>query len=99
MLDKIHKYCIKPAAELSVELTVQIAFRGFCQVHFYDFVANSEGCPIHPHCNGLYNQIQHENHFYLPVNIEKPKFVAFLVLFCTTASFIAQISSFENVSK
>ena len=37
--------------------------------------------------------------FYLPVNTDKPKFVAFLVFFCTTASFIAQISSFENVSK
>ena len=42
-------------------------------------------CPIHPLCNGLYNQIQHENHFYLPVNTDKPKFVAFLVFFCTTA--------------
>ena len=37
--------------------------------------------------------------FYLPVNTDKPKFVAFLVFACTTASFIAQISSFENVSK
>ena len=37
--------------------------------------------------------------FYLPVNTDKPKFVAFLVFVCTTASFIAQISSFENVSK
>ena len=37
--------------------------------------------------------------FYLPVNTDKPKFVAFLVFSCTTASFIAQISSFENVSK
>ena len=33
--------------------------------------------------------------FYLPVNTDKPKFVAFLVFVCTTASFIAQI----NVSK
>ena len=40
--------------------------------------------------------------FYLPVNTDKlAKFVAFLVfaIVCTTASFIAQISSFENVSK
>ena len=37
--------------------------------------------------------------FYLPLNTDKPKFVAFLVFFCTTASFIAQISSSENVSK
>ena len=37
--------------------------------------------------------------FYLPVNTDKPKFVAFLVFVCTTASFIAQVSSFENVSK
>ena len=33
------------------------------------------------------------------MNTEKPKFVAFLVFVCTTASFIAQISSSENVSK
>ena len=37
--------------------------------------------------------------FYLPVNTDKPKFVALLVFVCTTASFIAQISSSENVSK
>ena len=38
--------------------------------------------------------------FYLSsVNTDKPKFVAFLVFVCTTASFIAQISSSENVSK
>ena len=37
--------------------------------------------------------------FYLPVNNNKPNFVAFLVFVCMTASFIAQISSFENVSK
>ena len=37
--------------------------------------------------------------FYLPVNTDKPKFVAFLVVVGTTASFNAQISSFENVSK
>ena len=37
--------------------------------------------------------------FYLPVNTDKQKFVAFLVFVCTTASFIAQISSFENASK
>ena len=28
--------------------------------------------------------------FYPPVNTDKPKFVAFLVFLCTTASFIAQ---------
>ena len=33
------------------------------------------------------------------MNTEKPKFVALLVFVCTTASFIAQISSSENVSK
>ena len=37
--------------------------------------------------------------FYLPMNTDKPKVVAVLVFFCTTASFIAQISSSENVSK
>ena len=37
--------------------------------------------------------------FYLPVNTDKPTFVAFLVFICTTASFIAQISSTENVLK
>ena len=37
--------------------------------------------------------------FYLPVNTDKPKFVAFLVFVCMTATFIAQISSSENVSK
>ena len=31
--------------------------------------------------------------FYLPVNTDKPKFVAFLVFFCTNPSLIAQISS------
>ena len=35
--------------------------------------------------------------FYLPVNTDKPTFVAFVVFVCTTASFIAQISSSENV--
>ena len=33
------------------------------------------------------------------MNTEKPKFVALLVLFVPFASFIAQISSSENVSK
>ena len=33
------------------------------------------------------------------MNTDKPKVVALLVFFCTTASFIAQISSSENVSK
>ena len=33
------------------------------------------------------------------MNTDKPKFVAFLVFVCTTASFIAQIWSSENVSK
>ena len=37
---------------------------------------------------------------YLPVNTDKPKFVAFLVFVCTTAFwFTVQISSSENVSK
>ena len=34
--------------------------------------------------------------FYLPVNTDKPKIVAFLVFVCTTTSFIAQILSFEK---
>ena len=33
------------------------------------------------------------------MNTDEPKFVAFLVFACTTASFIAQISSSENISK
>ena len=35
--------------------------------------------------------------FYLPVNTDEPKFVAFLVFVCKTASFIAQIRWTENV--
>ena len=37
--------------------------------------------------------------FYLPVNTDKPTFVAFLVLFCTTASFVAKIPSSQNVNR
>ena len=37
--------------------------------------------------------------FYLPVNTDKPNFLAFLVFVCTTASFIAQISSSQNGAK
>ena len=37
--------------------------------------------------------------FYLPVNTDKPKYVAILVFVCTTSLFIAQISCLENVSK
>ena len=37
--------------------------------------------------------------FYLPVNTDKPTFLAFLVLVCTTASFVAQISSSQNVNR
>ena len=37
--------------------------------------------------------------FYLPVNTNKAKFVAFLVFVCATALFIAQTSSSENVLK
>ena len=37
--------------------------------------------------------------FYLPVNTDKPKFITFLVFVYTTASFIAQFSSSENVLK
>ena len=33
------------------------------------------------------------------MNTDKPKFVAFVVFVCSTASFIAQISSTENISK
>ena len=36
---------------------------------------------------------------YLPENIDKPKFVAFLIFVGTTASFIAKISPSKNVSK
>ena len=36
--------------------------------------------------------------FHVPVNTDKPKAVAFVVFVRTTASFIAQISSSENVS-
>ena len=43
-------------------------------------------------------QIQHST-YNVPINNDKPKFVAFLVFVCMTASFIAQISSFENASK
>ena len=34
--------------------------------------------------------------FYLPVNTDKPKFVASLVFFCTTASFIAENHLFRK---
>ena len=37
--------------------------------------------------------------FYLPVNTNKPKFVAFLVFVYTTALFVTQISPSENVLK
>ena len=37
--------------------------------------------------------------FYLPVNTDKLTLVAFLVFVCTTASFVPQISSSENLSK
>ena len=37
--------------------------------------------------------------FYLSVNTDKPKFVAFSVLVCPTTPFIAQILSSENVLK
>ena len=43
-------------------------------------------------------QIQHST-YTVPINNNKPKFIAFLVFVCMTASFIAQISSFENASK
>ena len=37
--------------------------------------------------------------FHLAVNTDKPKVVTFLIFVCTTPSFIAQISSSENVLK
>ena len=37
--------------------------------------------------------------FYLPINTDKLKFVAFLVFVCTAASFISEISSSEYFSK
>ena len=43
-------------------------------------------------------QIRHENHFLLTSEHRQAK-VAFLVFVCITATFIAQISSSENVSK
>ena len=46
----------------------------------------------------ILSQIKNEKHF-LPVSTDKPKVVAFLVFVCTTASFIAQTLSFENVSE
>ena len=36
---------------------------------------------------------------YLAINTDKPKVIALLVFFCTTALFIAQILSSENVLK
>ena len=44
-------------------------------------------------------QIQFENNFPPTSEHWQAKFVAFLVFVCTTASFIAQISSSENISK
>ena len=45
-------------------------------------------------------QVQHENNFLpIPVDTDEAKLVAFLVFVCTTASFIAQISSSINFSK
>ena len=47
-------------------------------------------------------QIQHEVIIFLPpVNTNKPKLITFLdkLFLCTTALFIAQISSSENVLK
>ena len=43
-------------------------------------------------------QIRHENHFLLTSEHRQAK-VSFLVFVCITATFIAQISSSENVSK
>ena len=58
-------------------------FWGFFQVHFYDFVANI---------------IQHEN--FLPTSQHRQAKVRCSLGICwSTASFIAQISSSENVSK
>ena len=37
--------------------------------------------------------------FYLPVNTDKPNFISFVVFVGAAASFIAKISSFENVAK
>ena len=58
-------------------------FREFCQVPFLRFCCKCSMKII----------------FYLPVHTDKPKFIAFLVFVCTTASFITQISSTENVLK
>ena len=45
-------------------------------------------------------QIQHENNFLpIPVDTDKAKLVAFLVIVCTAASFIGHIACYENVSK
>ena len=59
--------------------------------HFGDFVK----CAV-----TILLQIWQENNF-LPnwVNTDRPEFVTLLVFVCTTASFIAQISSSENFSK
>ena len=58
-------------------------FREFCQLPFLRFCCKFSMKII----------------FYLSVHTDKPKFIAFLVFVCTTASFIAQISSTENVLK
>ena len=44
-------------------------------------------------------QIQHENDFLPTSENRQAKVQRFADFFCTTASFIAQISSSENVSK
>ena len=44
-------------------------------------------------------QIQHENNFLPTSKHRQANFVAFLIFVCTTASFFAQISSYENVLK
>ena len=85
-LDKNEKvtFCkLKSPLSRNFVYNLQI-FRGFCQSAFLRF------------CSKFSTKII----FYLPVNNHKPKFdVAFLVFVCTTASFIAQISSSENVFK
>ena len=62
----------------------------------YNLQTFREFCQVH---FTILLQIQFENNFPPTSEHWQAKFVAFLVFVCTTASFIAQISSSENISK
>ena len=74
---------LKTSLSINFVYNLVQTFRGFCQVHFLTFCCKFSMKII----------------FFLSVNTDKPKFVTFLVFACTTASFIAQILSTENVLK